>query len=635
VTVYAELDPDLPDKIKLAAEFRFKELINSLPGSSWVNHTYGNAWRVPLSWQSCLALRTTFKDDLVVGPNLVAWSTDYYGARVAPGLALRSQTDYDLPGYDGLLYPFQKAGVKFLATARRGILTDGLGAGKTRQALATLRYLYETGENPFPALVVAPNSTLYSWARESDVVWPGLKVNVIKGPMGKRRKLIEDKAHIYVINWEGVRAHSRLAPYGSIALKRCAACGGDDPDVRESACHVHEREFNRINFRTVIADEIHRAKDAKSQQTRALKAATGDAPFRIAMSNTPISSAPDDLWSPLNWLMPEAYPSKTKYTDRFLDLSFNAWGQPTVVGVKSHMKAEFFGGLDPMLRHMPKEVVLSHLPPIVYERRDVEMLPKQQKAYDQMKNQMIAELENNELLITTSPLTKMTRMLQFASAYAEIEQREVTVKDKATGEQRRETRDFVVLKEPSNKLDAFMDDLDDYGDESIVVFAVSRQLIELLSARMTKAKIPHGLITGAQTVEERQEYMDAFQAGQIKYILCTVAAGGTGITLTRGSVMVFLQRSWSMIDNKQAEGRAHRIGSEIHDVIRVVDYVTPGSVEEGVHRAVANKSDQLEQILRSKDFIKKMLEKNDVPEVEGREIGGDLDELRGEDSDDE
>jgi SNF2 family DNA or RNA helicase len=129
----------------------------------------------------------------------------------------------------------------------------------------------------------------------------------------------------------------------------------------------------------------------------------------------------------------------------------------------------------------------------------------------------------------------------------------------------------------------------------------------MLSARLDKLKLPHGLITGDQDAKEREMHMENFQAGRTKYILCTIQAGGTGITLTQGSTAVFLQRSWSMIDNLQAEGRVHRIGSEKYEVIRYVDYVTKDSSEEVVFKAVEEKSDQLEFILRDKELMKKFI----------------------------
>lgn len=480
------------------------------------------------------------------------------------------------------------------------VTRDFIVTHNTRQALMTLQQLYMQGTNPFPTLIVAPNSTKIGWKREAETVWPGLEVVVVKGSAAQRRKQLETPAHIYVMNWESLRGHSRLAPYGSISLARCPECGGEDPRITHVKCEVHPRELNQIKFNSVIADEIHRSKSPTAKQTRALWSATGAADIRIALTGTPIANAPDDLWTVLHWLSPEEWPSRTKFIDRFLDISYNAFGAATVTGVKASMRDEFFGAVDPRMRRMSKDAVLPFLPPKVYERRDVEMAPKQAKAYKQMVEQMIAELDDGNLLVTTSPLVRMTRLLQFASSYAELE--------REWNEDRQEWDEHVKLIDPSCKINAFIDDLTDFGDESVVVFAVSRQLIEMLSEKLTKLKIAHGLITGAQNADERQHWMDEFQAGRVKYMLCTIAAGGTGITLTRGSTAVFLQRSWSMIDNTQAEARVHRIGSEQHETIRILDYVTAGTVEEAVHVAVEQKSNRLEEILRDKELLRKVVE---------------------------
>jgi SNF2 family DNA or RNA helicase len=136
---------------------------------------------------------------------------------------------------------------------------------------------------------------------------------------------------------------------------------------------------------------------------------------------------------------------------------------------------------------------------------------------------------------------------------------------------------------------------------------VSRQLIDLLSAAMIKAKIPHGLITGAQDEDERQKAVDDFQSGKIKWILFTAQAGGVGITLTAARRLVMLQRPWSLVDYKQALDRVHRIGSEIHDSIVIMDYVTEGTIEERVIQVLDSKADNFEQIVRDKAQLAKML----------------------------
>lgn len=598
--VYAEIDAANVRRIAVGTEYRHKELIKQLPGAQY--SAKDQTWKLPLGWATCLALRSQFGEELTIGPNLTEWSIKEFNERIAPCMALRQSTE--APGASSL-YGYQRAGVAFLARARRALLADEMGTGKTRQSIMALQQIFtEYGENPFPCLVVAPNSTKISWKREAELVWPGLKVTVVKGSAAQRRKQLEEPAHIYVMNWESLRGHSRLAPYASIALKKCVECGGTDERVKHTTCETHPRELNQIKFQTVIGDEIHRSKDPKAKQTRAFWAATGDAPFRFGLSGTPIASAPDDLWTILHWLSPDEWPSRTKYIDRFCDISYNAFGAATVIGIKQHMEKEFFGGLDPRLRRMPKSLVLDFLPPVRSERRDVEMAPKQKKAYEQMRDQMIAELNDGDVYTTTNPLTKAMRMLQFASSYAELQTR--------FNERTQKNEEFVRLADPSCKLDAFMDDIPDFGEDSVVVFAVSRQLINMLSARLTKANIPHGLITGEQDGDQRQQHMDDFQAGKTRFILCTIAAGGTGITLTKGRIAVFLQRSWSMIENYQAEARIHRIGSEQHESVLMIDYITAGTLEEVVIGAVERKSAQLERILRDKSLLEIALKDNHV-----------------------
>lgn len=352
-----------------------------------------------------------------------------------------------------------------------------------------------------------------------------------------------------------------------------------------------------------LVKNCHRIKDASSKVSRALKGATGDAPFRFGLSGTPIASTPADLFSVLNWLMPEAYPSKKDFLDRFCDTAFNEWGAREVFGIKEKMKKEFFNGLDPFFRRVSKEAVLDFLPPLLRERRDVFMNPKQKKAYNQMRDNMVAELEDGDVVVTTSPLTKMTRLLQFASAYAEIHTEPVF--DDELGEV--VDKPIVKLSDPSCKISAFMEDMEDFGDNSVVVFAASKQLINMLSQKLEKDGIAHGLITGDQDAVTRKAHMEDFQAGRTKYILCTMAAGGTGITLTKGSIMVFLQRSWSMIDNLQSEARAYRIGSQQHESVKIIDYVTKDTAEEAVIQAVENKTDQLQEVLRDKELMAKVL----------------------------
>jgi SNF2 family DNA or RNA helicase len=596
MSVHVDLDI-VGSHIIINAEWRLKELCKSLPGASWDSKT--SVWRIPLSWGGCLALRSTFKDDLIIGPNLAAWAANEKITRIDPSNALRDVDISDEGDQD--LFPHQRAGVEFLATARRALLADEPGLGKTAQAIRSLKKLHDRGEEVFPALVVCPNTLKKNWEREFDKWWPGVNVTVINGSAAQRRAQFDQQSDVIVINWESLRTHSKLSSYGSIALARCVECKGHDSRITPSRCEVHQRELNEVDFKAVIADEIHRSKDPKSKQSRALWAATGDADVRFALTGTPIANNVIDLWPILHWLEPKEWPGRTKWIDRMIDTMMNAFGGMMVLGVKPHMEQEFYAAINPRMRRMLKSRVLPWLPEVITERRDVEMGAKQAKAYKQMLDHMITMLETGETVVAANPLTQSLRLLQFASSHAEV-----TVDD--AGQEK------VILSDPSCKVDALMDDIKngDFGEDSVAVCAVSRQLIELLSARLTKEGIDHGLITGAQDQDERQKSIDDFQSGKTKWILFTAQAGGVGVTLTTARRLVMLQRPWSLVDYKQALDRVHRIGSEIHDCVIITDYVTEGTIEERVIQALDTKADNFEQIVRDKEQLLKMLKESKV-----------------------
>jgi len=601
VTVVVELD-DSTKQIIINADMRYKDLCKTLPGAGY--NVKDRLWRLPVSYTACLSLRSTFREQLEIGPGLWAWAQDEKNQRIDPSNLIREALDF--PGGDEDLFPHQRAGVEFLTTARRALLADEPGLGKTAQAIRSLRKLHNDGENVFPILIVCPNTLKSNWQREFDQWWPGLNIQVIRGTAVQRRKQfapfiepIEDEpvAEVLIMNWESLRFHSSLAPYGSIALKKCVAHGGLDEKVTESQCEKHPGELNKIDFKAVVADEIHRSKDPKSKQTRALWAATGDADIRFAMTGTPIARDVIDLWSILHWLDPLEYPSKTRWIDRMVDVMMNTFGGMVAMGVKAEMSTEFYASVNPRMRRMLKAVVLPNLPEIMHERRDTEMSAKQKKAYGQMRDSMIAELEDGTYMTAPSSLTQTQRLLQFASSFAYVDVDEDTGAVKTT------------LTEPSSKIDALIDDMKhgDFGDDSIAVSAVSSQLINLLSARLTKESIPHGLVTGDVSEELRQHAVANFQAGRTKWILFTAQAGGVGITLTAARRLIRLQRPWSLVDDKQVNDRVHRIGSEVHDSIIIMDYMTDNTIEDRVVQVLDSKGGNFEEVVRDKDQLLKLL----------------------------
>lgn len=558
------------NRIAITTEYREREIVKSVPGAKW--DSAHRTWFCNLSWAACVQLRGVFGQSLEVGPELAAYG-QAQGQRVATCMNLRDVQDAELVEQLPQLYDYQRVGVRFLAEAESALCGDEMGCGKCIETIGTLEVL-----NAYPALIVCPNSMKDTWAQDEFAKWaPHRKVVVIGGSTVKRRKAMEQlengEAHVGIINWESLRIHSRLAGYGNIRL--------EDKDKIE-------KELNAIPFQAIVADEAHRAKDPKSKQTRALWFLGRQAKYRYALTGTPIANAPDDLWSVMHFVAPDEWPSKTQFIDRYALQSWNNFGFMDAVGIRPEMKEELYKILDPRFIRRTKAQVLPNLPPKVYVKRYTEMPAKQKKAYEQIRKEMITELDGG-ILTATNPLTRLTRLMQFASAYGEID---------AEGN--------LKLTEPSCKVDALMEVVDELGDQQAIFFAESRQLIEIANARLLKAGYSVGQITGAINSDERTRNKNAFQAGELQFLGITLGAGGEGLTLTKAAAVIFLQRSFSLVKNKQAEDRAHRPGQE-HESVQIIDLVTPMTVDEMPLAALADKTERAEEIVRDKEGLAKWL----------------------------
>lgn len=558
-------------RIYIRSELSERDLIKQVPGTRWDKDE--SMWHAPLSWSACIALRAVFGSFLTLGEDLREWAKQMRAYKIDPAMALRPAMEApELMASEPALYPFQRVGVRFLETAGSALLADDMGSGKTIQLIRALYRLEAT-----PVLVICPNSMKLTWKEEFHSWAEEMKVSVIGGSAAQRRKAIAVEADVYVINWESLRLHSNLAPYGSMAL---------------TGKEKEPKELNEIEWAAVIADEAHRAKDPTSKQTRALWAVSRGAKFRFAATGTPIESHPGELWSIMNFVSPDNFPVKTKYVERYCHQIFNRFGGMEIKGLQADTMEEFHKIVDPMVLRRPKDVILPQLPEKIENVRYIPMSAKQEKAYRQMQKTMIAEVADDEVTYALNPLQQFIRLSQFASSFAEIERDELQQKDR------------LRLTAPSNKVDAFLELLDEAVDEPVVAFAESKQLINLAAAVIDKKGISVGLITGDTSTDQRQAYMREFQEGRLRVMLCT-SAGAEGITLTAARILVFLQRFWSSIKNQQATDRIHRIGQERG--VEIITFASIGTVDEHRERVLGDKREAIQEVLKDEIIRAEML----------------------------
>lgn len=460
---------------------------------------------------------------------------------------------YNLVGDPGLhedLLEHQLEAVAHAARADSHLLADEPGLGKTLSALSAVEYW-----DAFPCLVVAPKSVLRTWRREVQRWYPHRSARLLEAGSRHGLKPEDLAAHDYTVtNWEAVRLMAGQVPWAGAEKGRKAAT---EPGL-----------LNHVPWATVVADEAHRLRNASSQ-TRAVWGIKAD--HRLALTGTPVDELPDELWGILRWLSRVDWPAKGRLVDRYCAVEFNPHSpHPQVEGLLPYREDEWHRLLAYRMMRRTKAIldIPDRLPP---EAVYVDMQPSEREAYDTMRDELYAMMEDGSYLEAVDVLSQLTRLMQLAAGTARVE-----VLDKL--DQRGWPKVRVQVSEPSSKVEAlaqWVRDQDD--DEPAVVFVYHRDVATMAA----KALAPLGQvvrITGAETAAERAEAEERFQSGTARFVVCSYAAAGEGLTLHRARNLLVLQRPWSRIQEAQGQDRVHRIGQERQ--VRRVDFVSADTVEE-------------------------------------------------------
>lgn len=554
-----------------------------VPGMRY--HKQTETWRAPALLSVAITMRGVFGTDITVTDA----AKDAVKAEATKNrLALAVKDGAASTVVDGLpdgLFDFQVPAADVMSLQQTFVNMDEKGNGKTVEALAALE-----ASGDYPAIVIATNSMKHKWAEEvskwttaTPVVAGRTPTQRLKAISAVRELAAAGTPAVLIMGWAQILKHSKLAPYGSVART---------DEEKE------DKELNGGWLRTVIADEAHYAKDPKSKRTRALWA-IGHGPSvvnRWPLTATPWANNTLDLWSIFHFAMPDRFPSRSQFRDRYVLTYTNHWGGVEDLGLNPATEAEFRKIVEPFYIRRPLQIDVSMLPT---EYRMLDMEPKQEKAYRTFEKNMILAAEradgSPDMLIATNPLTLNTYLQTLAAATPVLN----------------EEGRITELQAPSCKVDALLDLVSEMGGEPLVVFAESRKLIELCARTLTGGKNPVvpadrlGLVTGQVSDRDRFTAVERFQAGELPVILLTLGAGSEGITLTRANTAVYLNRSYKMVANNQADGRLFRTGQK-RDV-QLIELVTRGTVEERVHEATGGKEELLQQFVQDPDYTRKVL----------------------------
>ncbi|BFZ13495.1 hypothetical protein BsWGS_16534 [Bradybaena similaris] len=198
------------------------------------------------------------------------------------GGVLRS---YQLEGYSWLKVLYEN-GVN-------GILADEMGLGKTVQCVAILAHLVYMGI-PGPFFVCAPLSTIPNWFAEFQKFAPKVPTILYHGDKNRRVHLAKKIRHKHKIR-DGVFVQPVVITSYEVAM-------------------IDRKYLANHEWKYLIVDEGHRIKNTHCRLIRELRMYRST--HRLLLTGTPLQNSLAELWSLLNFLLPEI----------FNDLgSFEAW----------------------------------------------------------------------------------------------------------------------------------------------------------------------------------------------------------------------------------------------------------------------------------------------------------------------
>lgn len=452
-----------------------------------------------------------------------------HSAEIAEALVTKLPEDADLE-FEGsdVLRPYQRSAVSFFQEHPHSILADEMGTGKTLQSLATyleaLHRAFLGQSSPLlgpednrqlyfdaPVAIVCPKGLIGNWAGEIEkwVPNPG-EIQVIDGKTPTTRKQQAQRNYRWlIVNWEKLRLMPELA---------------------------------KIQYAAVFADEAHRAKNRKAQQTKALWKLK--APIQLAITGTPVMNSPDELWSLLRWIRPEQYTGFWPFHYSYVD-EYQTRHGAVMTGVKNPDQLRFELA-DKMVRRTKKQV-LPELPDKTVQVILVDFDAPTRKLYQEVENAFLLDitawLETQEEYdlddLEGMPLDKLKGLVPNAGA-------RITKLRQITSAFKVRTAEEMIRDEAETPQVAFCWYVDS-----------AKELHERLSKGKPKLKV--GRIAGN---DDPTPVKDAFQAADLDHVVATIAKGGVGLDLYRSSTCIFVDEDWVPDINTQAEDRLHRMGQK-------------------------------------------------------------------------
>lgn len=473
--------------------------------------------------------------------------------RAAENAALRWQNVTTCEPVRSLLplSDYQNVGARFLADARRAILADELGLGKTPQVIAAANLV-----DARRILVVAPKSLLPQWVRE-----------IARFSIGDTRAAIIDRrSPLPSTRWT-------VTNYETVTT-RAAELAAQKYDV-------------------LIVDEAVRAKNREAKRTQALYTVAHSTRYAWLITGTPIRNRPHEIWSLLYILDPKRYGGPQginqgfwRFVYRFCEVEKTPYGTE-IGGLRADKADEFKRELAPRLIRRNKK--LLNLPPLSRETIYVEMGAAQAKSYREAESGILRTIDPERVTQIPGALAQLTRLRQICLAPS-----------------------LCNVAGEAAKIEWLLDWMEDNGDDhKIIIFSTFAEFCRVAHSHLCDTRHGVTLLTGAESQVQREAAISRFKTDPTcRAIVISAEAGSEGLNLQEADVVIWLNKPWTPDLVEQGTARAWRRGQE--NPVHEISLVVPDTIEEAMERVLSRKDASAKAALNIEAVVRDLKERRGI-----------------------
>lgn len=428
------------------------------------------------------------------------------------------------------LFPYQKDTITHIEKFNgRALLALDMGLGKT---VVTLKWL-KKHPDCLPALIVCPASVKFVWQYEASN-YVHLQSSVCEGqtPPLYNQHNFSTQSPLMIINYD-------ILTYWVDYLKQ-------------------------LNFKTIVYDENQYLQNPKSLRTKAARSLSKKSENILALSGTPLTNRPAELWPTLNILWPKTYNSFWSFAQNFCNPKHTRWGwdfsgSSNLPQLHQQLKSKG------MIRYK-KEDVLKDLPAKI--RRIVPCELSNMNEYKSASTDFISWIRKNKghKIQATMKAEKLVRVGELLRLAARLKMKAVV--------------------EWANR---FLEET----DEKLILFAVHKKAIAVLQKWVKGKSVT---IDGSVRGKQREMAVRQFQNDpSTRVFIGNIRAAGIGITLTAASTVAFVEMYWVPGVHIQAEDRPHRIGQK--NTVWINYLIALDTIEEDLCKILQKKQKVISAVL--------------------------------------